>query len=128
MLAGFTRHRGVGWSAARLGLPVLLLLRDHFESLKLLKDFDGPMVLLAAHEDDLAPRAEASQALEQYFTPEQRIKHIHLIDERSSRQQGHGTAKKAPSAGPEPRFVAACRQHEQQLCSYNLYSCFFRTP
>jgi hypothetical protein len=46
---------------------VSLMLRDHFESLKLLKDFDGPMVLLAAHEDDLAPRAEASQALEQYF-------------------------------------------------------------
>jgi pimeloyl-ACP methyl ester carboxylesterase len=36
-------------------LPVSLLLRDRFDSLTLLKGFDGPMVIITATDDDIVP-------------------------------------------------------------------------
>jgi uncharacterized protein len=36
-------------------LPVSLLLRDRFDSLMLLKGFDGPMVIITATDDDIVP-------------------------------------------------------------------------
>lgn len=36
-------------------LPVSLLLRDRFDTLKLLADFDGPMVIVTGAADDIVP-------------------------------------------------------------------------
>lgn len=36
-------------------LPVALLLRDRFDTLKLLSDFDGPMVIVTGSADDIVP-------------------------------------------------------------------------
>nr|MBP6725035.1 hypothetical protein [Halioglobus sp.] len=36
-------------------LPVSLLLRDGFDSLTLLKGFDGPMVIVTASDDNIVP-------------------------------------------------------------------------